>query len=161
LGAVLEQIPSVRLPARGGTATAVMVMIDHDTLRSGVGLAETSTGQTITAAQARRLACTAKILPVVLGGASEILDLGRARRLFSPAQRKALAVRDRRCRAEGCDIPAAWTEAHHASQPWQHGGHTNLTDGLLLCPFHHHRAHDPHYDHRHLPNGDIRYTRRT
>ena len=34
----------------------------------------------------------------VLGGSSEVLDLGRARRLFSPAQRKAMAVRDRRCR---------------------------------------------------------------
>jgi len=80
------------------------VMIDLDTLRTGLGSAETSTGQTITAGQVRRLACTAGIVPVVLGARSEVLDLGRTRRLFSPAQRKALAIRDRTCRAEGWDI---------------------------------------------------------
>ena len=112
--ALLENVPSDGLPRHGGSATTVMVMIDIDTLRSGLGLAETSTGDAITAAEARRLACTAGILPVVLGGKGEVLDLGRSRRLFSPAQRRALAIRDRRCRAEGCDIPAAWCEAHHA-----------------------------------------------
>jgi hypothetical protein len=138
-----------------------MVSIDLDSLRSGLGLAETSTGELVTAGQARRLACTASILPVVLGGAGEILDLGRARRLFSPAQRKAMAIRDRRCRAQGCDIPAAWCEAHHAHKPWSHGGRTDLAHGLLLCSFHHHRAHDPTWNTNRLPNGDLRYTRRT
>jgi hypothetical protein len=137
------------------------VTIDLDVLRSGLGLAETSTGEVISAGEARRLACTAGILPVVLGGAGEVLDLGRSRRLFSPAQRKALAIRDRHCRAEGCDIPAAWCEAHHATNPWSRKGRTDLDNGLLLCSFHHHRAHDVHYDGSRLPNGDVRYTRRT
>ena len=98
---------------------------------------------------------------VVIDGPSEVLDLGRTRRLFSPAQRKAMAIRDRHCRAEGCDIPAAWCEAHHANNPWSRGGRTDLADGLLLCSFHHHRAHDPTYDQRHLPTGALRFTRRT
>jgi hypothetical protein len=157
---LLEQIPADRLPTHGGTGTSVMVSIDLDSLRSGLGLAETSTGELVTAGQARRLACTASILPVVLGGFGEILDLGRARRLFSPAQRKAMAIRDRRCRAQGCDIPAAWCEAHHAHKPWSHGGRTDLAHGLLLCSFHHHRAHDPTWNTNRLPNGDLRYTRR-
>lgn len=159
--ALLEHVPADGLPRHGGTATAVMVTIDLDALRSGLGLAETSTGEAITAGQARRLACTAGIVPVVLGGASEILDLGRTHRLFSSPQRKALGIRDRHCRAEGCDIPAAWCEAHHARDPWSRGGKTDLADGLLLCPFHHHRAHDTHYTTQRLPNGDLRYTRRT
>ncbi len=159
--ALLEHIPADGLPVHGGTATSVMVTVDLDALRRGLGLAETSTGETITASEARRLACTAGILPVVLGGAGEILDLGRSRRLFSPAQRKALAIRDRRCRADGCDIPAAWCEAHHAAEPWTRGGRTDLDDGLLLCSFHHHRAHDARYDASRLPSGDVRYTRRT
>ncbi|MGZ5399688.1 MAG: DUF222 domain-containing protein, partial [Nocardioides sp.] len=117
--------------------------------------------EVVTAAMARRLACTAHILPAVLGGESEVLDLGRKRRLFSPAQRKALAIRDRRCRTEGCDIPAAWCEAHHAGDPWVSGGRTDLADGLLLCSWHHHRAHDHRYDQRRLPNGDLRLRRRT
>ena len=91
----------------------------------------------------------------------EILDLGRTRRLFSPAQRKALAIRDRHCRAQGCDIPAAWCEAHHAKNPWAKHGNTDLADGLLLCSFHHHRAHDPTWDTRHHPNGTTTFHRRT
>ena len=109
----------------------------------------------------RRLACAARIIPVVLGGRSEVLDLGRSRRLFSPAQRKAMAVRDRRCRAEGCTVPAAWCEAHHATNPWARGGSSDLADGVLLCSWHHHRAHDPRYDARRLPQGDYRFHRRT
>ena len=114
---LLEQLPADGLPQHGGTATAVMVMVDLETLRSGPGLAETTTGEVVTAAEARRLACTAGVLPVVLGAKGEVLDLGRSRRLFSPGQRRAMAVRDRRCRAEGCDIPAAWCEAQTHGVP--------------------------------------------
>jgi hypothetical protein len=159
--ALLEHIPTQGLPSHGGTATSVMVMVDLATLRAGVGLAETSTGDAISAAEARRLACGAGIVPVVLGGRGEVLDLGRTRRLFSPAQRKALALRDRHCRAEGCDLPAAWCEAHHADRPWSRGGRTDRADGVLLCSFHHHRAHDHRWHTSRLPNGDVRYTRRT
>jgi len=115
----------------------------------------------ISAAQARRLACDAGILPAELGGHSEVLDLGRTRRLFSPAQRKALAIRDRTCRAEGCDIPAAWCEAHHAAKPWSREGRTDLKDGLLLCRFHHHRAHDQAWRADRLTDGRVRFHRRT
>ena len=115
----------------------------------------------MSAAQARRLACTAQIIPVVLGGKSEVLNLGRSRRLFSSAQRKAMAIRDRRCRAENCEIPAAWCEAHHAERPWASGGRTDLKDGVLLCPFHHHKAHDPAWTAARLPSGDVRFRRRT
>ncbi|WP_192903959.1 HNH endonuclease signature motif containing protein, partial [Nocardioides albidus] len=93
-------------------------------------------------------------------GKGEILDLGRKARLFSKAQHRALRLRDRRCRAEGCTIPAAWTEAHHL-QPWSQGGHTDLDDAVSLCNHHHHRIHDHAYTHGRLPNGDIRFYRRT
>jgi hypothetical protein len=153
--AFLESVDPDRMPRHGGDATTVMVTIDYDRLRDGLGTA--LIGDTpITAGQARRLACTANLVPAVLGGTSEILDLGRARRLFSPAQRKAMALRDRTCRAEGCDIPAPWCEAHHANNPWTTGGRTDLADGLLLCSWHHHRAHDHRY--RVERTGDRRLT---
>ena len=158
--AFLESVDPDRMPLHGGDATTLMVTIDLDRLREGLGTALVGDNP-ITAGQARRLACTANILPAVLGADSEILDLGRARRLFSPAQRKAMAIRDRTCRAEGCDIPAAWCEAHHATQPWTQGGRTDLADGLLLCSWHHHRAHDHRYDTRRLPTGQLRFHRRT
>ena len=158
--AFLESVDPTRMPLHGGDATTVIVNVAHGQLVSGLGTA--LVGDTpITAGEARRLACNAGTIPAVLGGASEILDLGRLRRLFSPAQRKAMAVRDQRCRAEGCDIPAAWCEAHHAAAPWSAGGRTDLADGVLLCSWHHHRAHDHRYDARRLPSGDVRFRRRT
>jgi len=162
----------MRLPLHGGDATTLVVTIDLASLRHDLGVAELlgphlpgppdieGHGQTMTAAEARRLACAAGILPAVLGGDSELLDLGRTRRLFTAAQRRALRLRDRECRAEGCTIPAAWCEAHHGADPWARGGRTDLSDGLLLCSQHHHRAHDPAYQAKRLANGDVRFHRR-
>ena len=158
--ALLERFDPARLPVHGGDATTVVVTIDLRTLLDGLGTAALGSEGVISAAEARRLACTAKIVPMVLGEKSEILDLGRSARLFSRAQRTALAVRDRTCRAQGCDVPAAWCEAHHAATPWAAGGRTDLRDGRLLCSWHHHRAHDDRYLHSELPNGDVRFHRR-
>ncbi|WP_107766064.1 HNH endonuclease signature motif containing protein [Nocardioides terrigena] len=166
----LEAADPRRLPIHGGDATTVVVTVPLASLRAELGAADLLgsglvpgdelTGDLITAAQARRLACTAKILPAVLGGDSIPLDLGRARRLFSPGQRKALLIRDKTCRAEGCDVPGTWCDAHHLD-PWSTGGRTDLDNGVLLCNHHHHRAHDPAgYRTDRLPNGDIRFNRR-
>jgi Domain of unknown function (DUF222) len=157
---LVETLDPARLPLHGGDATTVIVTVDLATLRDGLGVAHLGPDEVITASDARRLACSAGILPLVLGGKSEPLDLGRKRRLFTPGQRKAMAVRDRVCRASGCEIPAAWCEAHHATAPWSQGGRTNLTDGKLLCHFHHQRAHDSAYHHAELPGGDVRFHRR-
>ena len=165
-GQLLEVLDPGRLPVHGGDATHVMVTIPFETLTRDLGVATIDNEtpgdgyDTITAAQARRLACTAKIIPAVLGKDSEVLDLGRAARLFTKAQRRALAVRDKTCRAEGCSIPGTWSEAHHLV-PWSHGGDTDLENAALLCSKHHHRAHDPAYDTSRLANGDLRFHRRT
>ncbi|WP_246004926.1 HNH endonuclease signature motif containing protein, partial [Nocardioides marmorisolisilvae] len=162
-GALLESIDPKRLPLHGGDATTVLVTVTLEALRTGLGGADLGAGfgaERISAGEVRRLACTATIIPVVLGGKSEILDLGRSARLFSPAQRKAMALRDKNCRAEGCTVPATWCEGHHFRTPWSHGGRTDLADGKLLCSHHHHRAHDTRYLTQELPNGDVRFTRR-
>lgn len=156
---LIEHADPDRLPRHGQTATTVMVTVELDRLLNDAGVAELLDGTPIPAGELRRLACTAGVLPAVLGSDSQPLDLGRTTRLFTPAQRKALAVRDRTCRAEHCDTPAPWCEAHHLS-PWSTGGRTDLADGILLCPFHHHRVHAPAYDHERLPSGDVRFHRR-
>lgn len=172
-GGLMEALDPSRLPIHGGDATTLVVTIGLKDLQGS--LAESALGALvagdlpgddssvstdhISAAEARRLACTSKIIPAVLGGDSEILDLGQGQRLFSPAQRRALLLRDRECRAEGCDIPGTWAEAHHWL-PWSRGGPTDVANGVLLCRFHHMRAHDPAYDTSLLPNGDVRYSRR-
>ena len=163
---LLESLDPTRLPVHGGDATTLVVTVALDALKAdlatadllGAGLVpgDDPTGDRITAAQARRLACTAKILPVVLGGDSLPLDLGRTRRLFNAKQRLAMAVRDKKCRAEGCDVPATWCEAHHLT-PWQRGGHTDLADGVLLCSHHHHRVHDARYRFERSPGGTFTF----
>ncbi len=137
-----------------------MVTIGLDSLQNQLGTGTIIGGEALSATAVRRLACTADIIPVVLGGKGEILDLGRSRRLFSPAQRKAMALRDQQCRGEGCTVPASWCEAHHW-KPWSEGGKTDIDDGVLFCTFDHHRAHDPNLTAERLPNGDIRLHRRT
>ncbi len=158
---LLEALDPKRIPAHGGDATTVIVTIPLEELRKELGTGELGASDKLSAAEVRRLACTAQIIPAVLGGKSEVLDLARLSRFFKPAQRKAMILRDRECRAEGCTIPAAWCEAHHWGRPWAQGGRTDLKDGVLLCPWHHHRAHDPTYHASRMPNGDIRFNRRT
>ena len=166
---LLEALDPQWLPVHGGDATTVVVTIPLASLQAELGAADLIgaglvpgddlTGDRITAAQARRLACTAKILPAVLDGTSLPLDLGRAKRLFTPAQRKALLIRDRTCRAEACETPGTWCDAHHQN-PWHQGGPTDLSNAILLCSHHHHRVHDTGYRTDRLPNGDLRFHRR-
>jgi hypothetical protein len=156
-----EAVDPARLPAHGGAATQVVVTMSLVGLQAGTGVAVLADGTPLPAGEVRRLACTAGLVPAVLGGDSEVLDLGRTRRLFSPAQRKALALAHPQCQADGCTVPATCCEAHHARDPWARGGRTDLADGTLLCSWHHHRAHDDHYDLTHTPNGDLRFHRRT
>lgn len=89
----------------------------------------------------RTLACDAGIIPVVLGGDGEVLDIGRTQYEFPPAIRKALTARDRGCSFPGCPVPAAWTQAHHVSW-WSRGGTTAIGNGTLLCSHHHHLIHE-------------------
>ena len=82
------------------------------------------------------MACDADLIPVVLGGASEPLDVGRAKRLFTGGLRTAIIHRDRHCTFPGCDRPPDWCDAHHV-KPWWAGGETTLTNAALLCARHH------------------------
>ncbi len=158
--ALLEHLDPARLPQHGGDATTVMVTIPLDALATGLGHGELLDGTHLSPGEARRLACTAKILPAVLGGHSEVLDLGRADRLFRPAQRKAIRLRDRRCRAKDCVVRAEWTEVHHL-HPWRDGGSTDLANCISLCFYHHRRADHPYYEASYNPTTrELEITRR-
>ena len=132
-------------PLARGVGTIVVTMTLDDLL-TGAGAAHADgADEPLSAGAARRLACNAGILPVVLGSDSQPLDLGRSRRLFSAGQRRALGLRDQGCAVDDCDAPPGWTEAHHI-QPWSRGGPTDLSNGVLLCSFHHHQVHDGRMD---------------
>ncbi|MGN6330204.1 MAG: DUF222 domain-containing protein, partial [Motilibacteraceae bacterium] len=116
-------------------------------------LSTTSAGSRISIEQARLLACEAGIIPVVLDGEGRPIDVGRARRLATPDQRRLLALRDKGCVGPGCDRPPDWSQAHHITW-WSLGGETNLAEMRLLCLWHHHLVHDQHWDIRATP-GDV------
>ena len=90
---------------------------------------------------ATRLRDTIALLPPPLGAPTQLLDLGRATRVITPALRRALALRDRGCIAPGCDRPPPWTDAHHLHH-WLHGGPTSLDNLVLLCRTHHLAVHE-------------------
>lgn len=160
--AFLEHVEAPRkAPKAGGVAATVVVTMELETLRGGLKAASLDTGGRLSAGEARRLACTAGIIPVVLGGPSVPLDVGRRRRFHSEHQRIAMGIRDQGCTAAGCDAPPAMTEAHHDEVSWSEGGGTSVVKGRLLCAPHHRKIHDPTFQHSLDKHGKVRFTRRT
>ncbi|WP_295692760.1 HNH endonuclease signature motif containing protein, partial [Lapillicoccus sp.] len=120
----------------------VIVTIPWADLQDGCrGAGLTLTGELLSPGVLRRMACDARIFPMVLGAQGEVLDLGRGRRLFSPGQRKVIWRRDGHCTYPGCTIPAQWTDVHHVTW-WARSGPTDIANGALLCGRHHTLVHD-------------------
>jgi len=122
------------IPAGGAQIT--VLMREQDLLDRAAGRGLLADGTEVSAGELRRLVCDAGFVPVVLGGKSEILDLGRLRRLASPALRHAVGLRDGHCAFPGCEVPLHRCELHHA-RPWQDGGPTSLNNLVALCVRHH------------------------
>jgi hypothetical protein len=122
--------------------TSIVLTLRADDYTSGTGVAWLSGVQEpISAQHAQELSCDAEIRLMRLGHHGELLSLGLSRRLFTPTQRLALIVRDGGCVWPNCGAPPAWCDAHHAI-PWSKGGPTDVSNGVLLCPAHHHLLHN-------------------
>jgi plasmid stabilization system protein ParE len=94
---------SEELPLHGGDRTHIVVTLDYESLRSGIGKACLDVVGEITAAEARILACDCTIIPMVLGSESQPLNVGRTQRFVTPGQRRALHARDHGCAFPGCN----------------------------------------------------------
>ncbi|MFC4084373.1 HNH endonuclease signature motif containing protein [Amycolatopsis samaneae] len=140
------------LPTQAGESTHIVVTVGLEELRTGIGQATLDPIGEITAAQARRLACDAKIIPMVLGTHSEPLDVGRAQRLATPAIRRALIHRDRGCAFPGCEAPASQCTAHHIVC-WAHHGETKVDNLVLVCSIHHKVIHRSEWEVRIATDG--------
>lgn len=120
--------------------TTLTLTMPYEDLKNQVGFATTTGaighGNKLSPKTVRRLACDAEIIPMVLGSDGEILDQGRAVRLFTPGQEANLRQRDGHCSYPGCDDPANWCDRHHLVH-FADGGETNVDNGCLLCPRHH------------------------
>ncbi|AEF39877.1 HNH endonuclease signature motif containing protein [Hoyosella subflava] len=131
-----------QLPSQGGEPPRCTITMTIDQLLGHDDRpVKLNDHRAISAAEARRLACDAKIVPAVLGGESEVLDLGRAVRTASLAQRCALYLRDKGCVFPGCDRPPGWTQAHHIKEWCAQSGPTDLANLCLLCSYHHRLIH--------------------
>ena len=80
--------------------------------------------------------CDASFARIVLGARSEILDIGRLTRLWPEPIAGAIRLRDQHCRFPHCHRPPGWCDIHHCTH-WEHGGHTSVDNGILLCRWHH------------------------
>ena len=138
----------------------MIVTIDHTVLAGALKAAHLDTGETLSAGEARRLACNAAILPAVLGTKSVALDLGAGSGCSRESQRLAKGLEHDTCAATGCERPYAWCELHHR-QPWAKGGKTDLANAIPLCHQHHQWIHDTGFNHQTMPDGSVRFSRRT
>ena len=155
----MRRYPTGKLPKAGGLNATVVVLIPYETLLGGLKAARLDTGEHISAGLARRIACEAGIIPAVLGGKSQVLDLGRSRRFHSRRTTLKATIEQGGCIDEGCDAAPAFTQMHHPTA-WSEGGRTD-GDGWMLCPSAHRRVHDPRYTHERLDSGKVRFHRRT
>jgi hypothetical protein len=143
LGEVCRQwLDLAERPTVAGERPHLTVTVDADALRAGSGEAELDHTGPVGAALARRLGCDASVMRVVMAGRSEPLDVGRRTHVVPPSMRRAVVVRDRRCRFPGCDRHHSWCDAHHVVH-WADGGPTGLQNLLLLCRRHHRLIHRP------------------
>lgn len=128
-------LTSGRLPRNGGDPVQVVVTVPLATLRDQVSVAALDDGTVLSAAAARRVACDAGLIPAVIGGASQPLDVGRQRRLVTGPLRRAVLLRDRGCAFPGCDRSPSWTSIHHVIH-WADSGTTCLANSVALCGHH-------------------------
>ena len=140
-GYVLDHAPSSVVPECGGHRPHVNVLVRLEDLENRARAAALDFGGvTLSPESLRMLCCDAAVVPVVLDGAGQPLDVGRATRTIPDGLRRAVAARDRGCAHPGCDRPVSWCECHHIV-PWECGGETKLSNLAMLCRVHHRQIH--------------------
>ena len=128
------------VPECGGRRPHLNVLIRLEDLENRARAAMLDFGGKLSPESLRLLACDAAVVPIVMNGAGQPLDVGRATRTIPDGLRRAVAARDRGCAHPGCDRPPSWCEVHHVV-PWEDGGPTSLGNLVMLCRAHHRQMH--------------------
>ncbi len=156
LGQELETLSRDGVCGQGaprGEKPHIVIYLHWDHVKGEIAKETRESGFPMSTRQARRYLCDAQILPVVLGGGSEILDVGRSRRTSTRGMRRAIKVRDRGCVWSGCDRPANWCDVHPVDWFVRDLGETNVHTGVLLCGFHHDEIHQAQWTIRFAADG--------
>ena len=128
------------VPECGGHRPHLNVLIRLEDLENRARAACLDFGGPVAPESLRMLCCDAAVVPIVMNGKGQPLDVGRITRTIPDGLRRAVAARDRGCAHPGCGRPASWSECHHILE-WEHGGETKLDNLVLLCRLHHRQIH--------------------
>jgi hypothetical protein len=124
-------------PSIGGAAPTVLVSVTADDLSRGRGVGWIDgVDEPISFEAVKQFACTGGTQNIRFDTVGRIIELGSPQRCFTPAQRRAITLRDGGCLIPGCQVPADWCEIHHVV-PDAKDGPTHTDNGVLLCWFHH------------------------
>lgn len=125
------------LPSTAGCTTTVVLTGTAEQFATGTGLVRTGTGALIPTAEANRWASSdSRFLAILTGTGDRLISHSLCQRLFSETQRLVMAARDNGCSFPGCTAPPWLCQAHHITD-WAFGGKTSITNGTLLCGYHH------------------------
>ncbi|MEG1443279.1 hypothetical protein [Glutamicibacter sp.] len=136
----------LRAPFAGGDRKVVIPkfvvylwLADLQNLADAHGM--TANGIDIPPGELRQLLARANIIPMVLGGNSQVLDMGRKMRYHKGRIREAIMARDRGCIVPDCTAPPDHVETDHYQKPWSEGGETSVWSGAGMCTSDHHKRH--------------------
>lgn len=129
-------LTSGTLPDTGGMPATVLITMTAGQYAARRGVARTGHGQLLSIDTALQVADQAAVVTVVHDELGRVCGTSSVSRVATKTQRLALAARDGGCSFPDCDVPAAWTQAHHVIE-WSKGGPTTLDNLTLVCGFHH------------------------
>ncbi len=113
----------------------ISVLVGYESFRGPIR--QTFNGTLLSNGQVAALLTEADIERVVFAPPGrDITDLGRRTRLFTPAQRRVIQLRDRTCGHPDCEEPTERCDMNHWPTPWAQGGETNISNGRSDCPLH-------------------------
>ncbi|MHA7241959.1 HNH endonuclease signature motif containing protein [Paeniglutamicibacter antarcticus] len=124
------------LPSPRTLVIATLAELQEQAEKHGI----TTHGQQLTPAELRQRLCTGGALPMILGGKSQILDLGKEERYFPDYMREAILALYGGCLTPGCTVPPEHCEIHHYDYV-SNGGKTEINSGVPQCSSHHHATH--------------------
>jgi hypothetical protein len=95
----------------------------------------------LTRATLDQIGCSATLTRIVMAGESVVLDMGRKVRFATPAQARAVRIRDAGCIFPSCRRQARWCDIHHI-EGFAQGGTTDVARMCCLCRRHHSLIHN-------------------
>ena len=159
-GYVADHAEPDMLPSASGNRPHLNIHIRWEDLQAQARAAMLDFGGQMTPAAARMACCDACVIPIVMGGAGQPLDVAVMRRTIPDHMRRAVAAHDRGCAHPGCDRTPSWCQVHHVI-PWEHGGETKISNLVMLCKTHHREIHTSEWTVQIAPDGIPEFTPRS